>query len=104
MKEFSKEDLKDRVKLLDSLRFDVSKSSNGIFDDEEIKPNFFIIFYDELNDGCIYDGGDEWYLFQDEWESIGGLDNPVEGVFTYDGNLTKKELKISLKKIGFQKY
>ena len=105
MKEFTKEETKERIKLLDSLRFEVSKSSNGIFEDEELKPNFFIMFYDEANDGCLYDGGDEWYLFQDEWESIDGLlDNPVEGVFAYDGNLTKKELKKFLKNIGFQKY
>ena len=104
MKVFEKEELQERENLLDKLKFEISKSSNGIFNDEELKPNFFIVFYDDSNDGCIYDGGDEWYLFQNEWESIEGLDNPTEGIFTYDGDLTKKELKKFLKHIGFKKY
>lgn len=99
MKIFDTEELKTREELK-KLTFDVKKSSD-MFEDEN--HDFYVEFYDE--DGYLYDGGELWYHFQDEFKDKslqGELDNPVEGVLIYDGQLTKADLIEFFKKIGFE--
>lgn len=99
MKQFSKQELQEKQDLINSLTFDVLESEPDFPEidwDSDVK--LWVEFHDE--DGCLYDGGELTYYLQND--KIDGFREEVDGIFTYTGDLTKKELIDYLDKLGFE--
>ena len=99
MKQFSKQELQEKQDLINSLTFDVLESEPDFPEidwDSDVK--LWVEFNDE--DGCLYDGGELTYYLQND--KIDGFSEEVDGIFTYTGDLTKKELIDYLDKLGFE--
>jgi hypothetical protein len=81
--------LQEKKELLDKLSYDISEYEPDFPEldwDDDIK--FWIEVQDE--DGCLYDGGDLTYYLKDDLPD--GMYEEIDGVFTYNGDLTKDEL------------
>ncbi len=98
-------ELQERQDLLDRLTFEVS-TTNEIWrnlgnrlDDDYPSVKIWVIWRDES--GCVYDGSDITYLFQNDFP-IDFDPEIIEGYGGYSGNLNHKELEDMLLKIGFK--
>lgn len=96
MKVYTTNELKLKEELKNDLTFEITdEPADGFEGLEDDDAEFWITFYD----GGVYDGGDISYLFQDDLPSK--MYEIVEGVFSYEGSLSKSEVKEILIKIGF---
>lgn len=80
--------LKEKIKLLNKLSYEISENAPDFPEldwDEDV--NFWIEVQDE--DGCLYDGGDLTYYLKDDLPK--GMYEEIDGLFTYNGNLTKED-------------
>lgn len=82
-------ELQEKKELLDNLSYEISEYEPDFPEldwDDDIK--FWIEVQDE--DGCLYDGGDLTYYLKDDLPE--GMYEEIDGMFTYNGDLTKDEL------------
>lgn len=94
MKLFSTSELKERQDLINKLTFNIC-SVNPDDDDDDDK--IWVEFFDK--DGCRYDSDDITFFIQNEKPS--GMYQETEGLFSYDGSLSKSDIKNILLNIGF---